>query len=367
MADLMTHYLGYKLKSPIILSSGPAAKDSTCLIKAVEAGVGAVTTPSIRAEQMVHPLPNLAAVCGGNSMLNSQGHSDVSWEDWVKIHIPETKKSGAVVIAKLGYSVEEVEFLAPKVTAAGADVIEIIAPVSDLMPKMVAVAKANTQLPVTAKISGRWADRLDVAKACIEAGAKAITAIDTIGPALAIDIKTGRPKLGGTTRHGTGFGWLSGEAIHPIAVATVAHIALLRRVPVIGIGGISDAASALEMIMAGATAVGLQTAVAMEGPSVITTILTELSSLLETLGYDSLEQARGISLPYLSEEDTGRDFQIMLSKEACKDCARNEACPVVCPYGVFEPPVYNHEECKLECPKCGLCVTKCSGEGLKVG
>lgn len=365
VVNLSTEYLGYELKSPIILSSGPAAKDSTFLIKAVEAGAGAVTTPSIRVDKMVHPVPNLTAVCGGNSMLNSQGHSDVSWEDWVKIHIPETKKSGTVVIAKLGYSVEEVEFLAPKVTAAGADIIEIIAPVSDLMPQMVAAAKASTNLPVTAKISGRWANRLEIARACIEVGAQAITAIDTIGPALAIDIKTGRPRLGGKTQHGIGFGWLSGEAIHPIALATVAHLALLRKVPVVGIGGILNAERALEMIMVGATAIGIQTAVAMEGPNIITTIITKLSSLLENLGYDSLEQARGKSLPFLSREDMDKDFKVMLSKVACQECPVWGTCPVVCPYGIFNPPVYNHKVSETECLQCGLCVSQCLGEGLK--
>lgn len=381
-------FLGFRLKSPLILSSGPAARDSSLLIRAAEAGAGAVVTPTIRLKPMVNPIPNLAAVCGGTSMLNSQGHSDVSWEDWVKVHVPKVKASGAVVVAKIGYSIEEVSALAPVVTDAGADILEIIAPTSELMPEMVRAAKSRTKdksrtketVPVVAKISGRWADRLGVAARCVAAGADGLTAMDTVGPALAIDVRTGKPRLGGRTAAGRGFGWLSGRAIHSLAVATVAQLALSHSVPIVGVGGVASAEDALEMIMAGATAVGIQTAAALRGPGVFSEIIEGLNTLLSELGYKSVNEARGVALPYIrgAEEETIYTRRgVVLRPECCSTCYIAGACPVNCPYGLLtfesggvkatethgvDPKEYSVD--LKDCSSCGLCASLCIGGGV---
>ena len=108
------------------------------------------------------------------------------------------------------------------------------------------------KIPVIAKVSFNWNDCAKIAHQCLEAGAAAISAIDSVGPGLRIDIHSGKPLLGSSA----GRGWISGEAIKPLALHCVAEIASLAPdAVIIGTGGISRAEDVVEMMMAGASAV----------------------------------------------------------------------------------------------------------------
>ncbi|MGB9612987.1 MAG: dihydroorotate dehydrogenase, partial [Candidatus Margulisiibacteriota bacterium] len=116
-----------------------------------------------------------------------------------------------------------------------------------------AVRKEATSLPVIAKLTPNVTDITAIAQAAVEAGADALSLINTL-IGMAIDIETGKPRLGTLT------GGLSGPAIKPIAVRMVYEVAHAVKVPVIGIGGIMSGADAMEFFWAGAKAIQIGTA-----------------------------------------------------------------------------------------------------------
>jgi dihydroorotate dehydrogenase (NAD+) catalytic subunit len=111
--------------------------------------------------------------------------------------------------------------------------------------------KDNTEIPVIVKLSPNVEDIAKVAREVQAAGADAITAINSVGPGLVLDIETGRPVLANR------LGGVSGPAIRPIAVKCVRDVCKAIKIPVIATGGVTDARDAIEMILVGATAVGI--------------------------------------------------------------------------------------------------------------
>src|SRR5699024_10040440 len=139
-----------------------------------------------------------------------------------------------------------------------------------------AVREATT-LPVIVKLSPGAVDIMEIATAVENAGADAISLINTL-VGMTIDPKTRRPKLANLT------GGLSGPAVKPVAVRMVYQVASVARIPVIGLGGISSLEDALEFLMAGASAIQLGTAV-FSTPSVLTSLIDELGEWLDINGY----------------------------------------------------------------------------------
>src|SRR5574341_921376 len=116
-----------------------------------------------------------------------------------------------------------------------------------------AMYREATQLPVIPKLSPNVTDIVAIARAVAEAGADAISLINTL-VGMAIDVRTRQPKIANVT------GGLSGPAIRPVAVRMVWQVVQAVRLPVIGMGGIVTAEDALEFLIAGATAVAVGTA-----------------------------------------------------------------------------------------------------------
>ena len=123
----------------------------------------------------------------------------------------------------------------------------------DMFKRVIAAVRAKTKLPLIPKLAPDIAGIKTFAKAAEECGADAISLINSI-PAMAIDIEARRPVLGNVT------GGLSGPAIKPIAVKMVWEAAKAVKIPIVGIGGISNAADVIEFMIAGATAVAVGTA-----------------------------------------------------------------------------------------------------------
>ncbi|MHB1318289.1 MAG: alpha-hydroxy-acid oxidizing protein, partial [Anaerolineae bacterium] len=141
--------------------------------------------------------------------------------------------------------------------------------------------------PLLVKLSPNAPEIVAVARAVMSAGADGLTAVNTLGPGMIIDIHARRPILANRT------GGLSGPAIRPVAVRCVYEISALMDVPIVGTGGINSGADVLEMIMAGATAVGIGSALETEGERVFARVLAELSQLMAELGIVDLAEIRG--------------------------------------------------------------------------
>ncbi|MBC7261474.1 MAG: dihydroorotate dehydrogenase, partial [Chloroflexi bacterium] len=314
MGNLCVELCGIRLRNPLILSSGPLSWNAEAIQAAFAAGAAAVVTKTIRPQATLNPIPHIASI-GHRSLLNTEGWSDLPAQQWIERELPALSHRKGVLIASLGHTASEVEQLAQPVAQAGADILEVVSyHAADAAP-MVAVAKSQVSIPVLVKVSANWPNLLEVVDACLQAGADGITAIDSIGPTLRIDLEKGRPVLGS-------FAWLSGSAIFPIALWAVAAISLRYDVPVVGTGGITLAEDAAEMIMAGATAVGVHTAPLLEGLDWFGKTLTKLEHWLDERGYTNLTHLRGKVLPYLREPASQEPLAFAFDTELCTQCGR---------------------------------------------
>jgi dihydroorotate dehydrogenase len=143
-------------------------------------------------------------------------------------------------------------------------------------------------MPIFAKLIGQGSLE-DNARAAESAGADGITAINSIFPAMKVDLKKHRPALSSR------FGGLSGKSILPLAVAAVYRIYEAVDIPIFGCGGVTCGADALELIMAGAQAVQAITIAMAEGPEAFDRINGELTDLVSELGYASVDECCGIA------------------------------------------------------------------------
>ena len=154
-----------------------------------------------------------------------------------------------------------------------------------LTAAVVGAVRANTELPVLAKLAPNVPDVTEIARAAVDAGADALTIANTV-PAMRIDVESRRPVLGGVT------GGLSGHGLRPVSMALVYRAAQVVDVPIIGVGGIFNAEHVLEYLMAGATAVQVGSA-NLADPWAPFRILDELVAYLGERGISDLREIIG--------------------------------------------------------------------------
>ncbi|MDI7276095.1 MAG: 4Fe-4S binding protein [Anaerolineae bacterium] len=349
MADLAVDLCGFELRNPLILASGPLSSSAAGIRAAFAAGAAAVVTKTIRPEASANPVPHIAAA-GRGSLLNTEGWSDLSAEQWIERELPDLSDREGVLIASTGHTPGEVQRLARPLAEAGADMLELVSYRAEDAAPMVAAAKKAVSIPVLIKVNGSWPDLLEVVGACLEAGADGITAIDSVGPALRIDVETGRPMLGSLA-------WLSGQAILPIALGAVARISLRHPVPVVGTGGVGEAEDAIEMIMAGAAAVAAHTAPLLRGLGWFARTRAALERWLEGHDVARLADLRGRGLRRLREPLSYAPLRFRFDEGLCTRC---EQCIHVCAYQARHlTPEGDMLLGPALCHSCGLCASVC--------
>ena len=163
---------------------------------------------------------------------------------------------------------------------------------ANLTAQAVAAVRANTSLPILAKLAPNVPDIMKIAHAAVDAGADALTICNTI-PALRIDTDTRQPVLGNIT------GGLSGVGLRPISLALVYQVSNEIDVPIIGVGGIFTGEHAAEYILAGASAVQIGSA-NLVGLSAPWRILSELEDWIHRSGDSSLKQLIGGARPEIN-------------------------------------------------------------------
>jgi dihydroorotate dehydrogenase (NAD+) catalytic subunit len=235
------------------------------------------------------PTPRIAETPSG--LLNAIGLQGVGVRAFVKDVLPRLAPyDTAVVVNVCGDTVEEyaeVARIVDDAPAVAAVEINISCPNvkvggmafggdPEMTYAVVAAVRKATRLPVIPKLSPNVADITVFARVAEEAGADAVSCINTL-LGLAIDVEARRPRLA------FGTGGLSGPAIRPIAVRMAWQAARAVRIPVIGVGGIGCAADALEFMLAGCRAVQVGTANFVD-PGVYGRILSELADYLERHG-----------------------------------------------------------------------------------
>lgn len=266
--DLRTRVGDVALDSPVLTASGTAGHGDE-LGRYVHLGdLGAVVVKSLAAEPWPgNPAPRVHETPAG--MLNSVGLQGPGVARWLAEELPPLLGAGATVVASIwGRTVDDYAAAAEALADAPPEVVAVEVNVS--CPNLhdrnrmfahspeataeVVAATAACGRPRWAKLSPNVGDLVPIADAAAGAGASAVTLVNTV-MGLAIDPETRRARLGG------GGGGLSGPAIHPVAVRAVHDVhAALPDLPVVGVGGVARGVDAVELLLAGASAVQVGTA-----------------------------------------------------------------------------------------------------------
>ncbi len=248
-----------------------------------------------------NPQPRLAETACG--LLNSIGLDNIGVkaviEDkapiWAQWHVPvlvniagesieEYAELARMLEGVAGISGIEVNISCPNVKAGGME----FGVSAEAAAAVTAAVRRGNSLPIIVKLSPNVTDIVEIARAVVNAGADALSLINT-PKGMAIDISKRRPILGGIS------GGLSGPAIKPIAIYKVYQVAQEVAVPIIGCGGIASADDALQFIMAGASAVQMGTAI-LVNPRAPLDVLNGLERFMEREGIGRLDQLIGAAI-----------------------------------------------------------------------
>ena len=366
---LKTKLFDIDLPSPFILASGPRSYGAESVWEAFNAGAGGVVTKTICPKLPNNPTPHIVQFPARelrNTLFNAEEWSDISWEDWVYDEFPKLVGHPGVLIASVGHDAEGIAgFIEEVVSSKGVDIIECVSYAGKSQAPLVAAVRAKTDLPILAKLSFNWGEELmSIAEDALNAGCSGFTAIDSIGPALKIDIETGLPDLASER----GKGWVSGAAIKPVAMSIVADLKTKFGKPVVGTGGVYAAKDAIEMTMVGADAIGVCSAPTVHGNTWFTKTIKTTEKWLTDHDYASLKEIVGYALPNLmpTKFSGGLDFHFAPLK-----CTLCNQCVVVCPYDArhMEGEIRKDESIVMlldreACRDCGLCTSACPVDSL---
>ncbi len=290
LSNLSVTFLDRELHTPLVLASGIWGTTVSLLERAANEGCGAVTAKSCGPEPRRGHV-NPSCIDWGGGLLNAIGLANPGVEEEigllrkVKAHL---QPRGVAVIASI-FAGTAAEFgdVARRVAAANPDFIEVNiscpnvedsfgepfaanADSAAAVTGFVKEAVAGSAIPVIVKLAPNVPSVGRIAQAVVHAGADALCAINTM-PGLVLDPYSGQPVLANRS------GGISGPALKPIALKAVYDARkACPRTPIIGVGGVNNGQDAVEMLMAGATVVGVGSAIYLRGPDAISLIRAEL-------------------------------------------------------------------------------------------
>ncbi|MDR0818683.1 MAG: dihydroorotate dehydrogenase [Oscillospiraceae bacterium] len=228
-----------------------------------------------------NPPPRIAETPLG--MLNSVGLQNPGVDAFIREELPFLRQFDTNIIANFsGSSPEEFAEIAAKLAGAGIDMLEVNISCPNVKAEgmlfgtspdaaaevTAAVKRVAGSVPVMVKLTPNVTDIVQIALACKDAGADALSLINTL-LGMRFDLKSGKPILA------NGTGGLSGPAIFPVALRMVYQVANSVNIPILGLGGISSANDAREMLIAGAKLIGVGTAM-FRDPLIAVKIIEEL-------------------------------------------------------------------------------------------
>ncbi len=301
MPLLETSVTGIRLRNPLMNASGILGSRPEHVERLAQAGVSAFVSKSITPEPREgHPTPIIVEL-PGDALLNSVGLANPG--PGVIPGLVETAHRLGIpaIISVAGTTPEDFLKVASIAEEAGADAVELnlscphakgygleIGMDPEAVRRVVRTVSSSLRIPVWAKLG--VVDRLiEVAGKALEAGAGALVLINTVR-AMAIDVYARKPVLG----HGVG--GLSGRPLHPLAVRAVYEVYREYGAEIVGVGGVFDWRSAAELILAGARALQLGTALVLRGERVVKEILEGLDRYLAETGSTRLAEMVGAAV-----------------------------------------------------------------------
>ncbi len=289
---------GVTLKSPVMTASGTFGSGEEFSEFVDLNRLGAVVTKGVaNVPWEGNPTPRVAEVCGG--MLNAIGLQNPGIDLFIRRHIPFLKQYDTRIIVNVcGRSVADYCEVAERLSDQPVDLLEMNISCPNVKeggiafgqnPKSVEEitkeVKRHAAQPVIMKLSPNVTDITETARAAEAGGADALSLINTL-TGMKIDVHTRRFALANRT------GGLSGPAIHPIAVRMVYQTARAVKLPIIGMGGIQTAEDAIEMMLAGATAVSVGTA-NFQNPAAVIAVTEGMEAYLIEHGIAEVSELTG--------------------------------------------------------------------------
>ncbi|MGQ9507378.1 MAG: dihydroorotate dehydrogenase [Candidatus Bathycorpusculaceae bacterium] len=298
---LGTNLAGLKLPNPMMLASGILGYTTETFKNIADGGAGAIITKSVGLKpRSGYANPTITqANCG---LINAMGLPNPGIEEFAN-EISEAKNvlDIPLIVSVYGFTAEEYAIVAKKAVAAGADAVELnvscphvretgseIGQKPEILKEVVRKVKSVAPKPVFVKLSPNVTNIAEIAEAAVNAGADAITAINTV-KAMAIDVETAKPILSNKV------GGLSGPAIKPIALRCIYEIYERVKAPIIGCGGITNWRDVVEFLLAGASTVQIGTVIATKGSNIFKAITRGLEAYLKRKGFRSVNEIVGLS------------------------------------------------------------------------
>lgn len=264
--DLSVELAGVRLKNPIVVASGTFGFGREYGEFYDLSELGGICAKGLTLHRREgNPPPRIAETPMG--ILNSVGLQNPGVDAFIEHELPELRKHDLAVIANIsGNTPEEYGIMCEKLSAAGVDMIEVniscpnvkagglaYGTKPELAAEVTKMAKEHATVPVMVKLSPNVTDITEIARAVADAGADALSLINTLR-GMRIDVNTRRPILKMNT------GGMSGPAVLPVAVRMVWEVANAVNLPILGMGGVAKGEDAAQLMLAGASAVAVGTA-----------------------------------------------------------------------------------------------------------
>ena len=302
MIDMKVNLGGLEMATPITTASGTFGYGTEYIGAVDYAKLGAVTAKGIRVEPWPgNPMPRHAEVYGG--LVNAIGLQGTGVEHFLDVTVPWYADNVKVpmIVNIWGGSVDAYAEVARRLTDAhhpsvGAIEMNVSCPNvkagghtfgqdPKVLAEVVSAVRRATTLPLIVKLAPNVPSIVPYVKACEDAGADALSMINTI-PAMVIDIEKRRPVIANKT------GGLSGRGIHPAAVKLVYDAHRATKLPILAMGGVYEAKDAIEFLLAGATAVAVGTAT-FSDPGVIAEVYDGVVEYCERHGFAAVSALTG--------------------------------------------------------------------------
>ena len=297
--DTSVNICGVEMKNPVTVASGTFGSGMEYSEFVDLSRLGAVTTKGVAITPWEgNPTPRVAEVYGG--MLNAIGLQNPGVDTFIDRDLKFLEKYDTKVIVNVcGHSIKEYEECVERLSdIESVDLLEINVSCPNVkeggiafgtkpesLNEITKALKAKAKKPLIMKLSPNVTDITEMARAAVDAGADALSLINTI-TGMKIDINRRTFALANKT------GGLSGPAVRPVAVRMVYQVANAVDVPIIGMGGIRTAEDALEFIMAGATAVSVGTS-NFNNPTATIEIIDGIEDFMRKNGINGLDEIRG--------------------------------------------------------------------------
>lgn len=352
---LEVDFLGYTLKNPLMLTEGPQSGTEELLKTASQSDVGLIFTKGIRLKEQKSPVPFMNVYKGGLFNADWSCIGIDMWEDIIRRGVIDSPL--VISIAKNYVDPETAVQMAERLVEAGGRIISFVDYDAEQLVETVRKARPRLKVPIMVKLPPFLEKLEENLVALVNAGVDAIAAMDSIGPVLSIDVNTGAPLLGS----GDGSGYLSGKHILPVTLKYIYDISGFVDVPIVGVGGVTNTESALQMIMAGATGVGMVTSPMIQGMSQFRKVRDGLDTFLLERKIDDISSIRGLTRKYNESRTVSDSFKACISENICSNCGM---CMKICYSDAISKKPDYHVVDSNKCIGCGLCSGVCPEDAI---